>query len=498
MPDTDKKPEPAEKGKKKKEKKKKNKGRELFECLLVAGALALTIRHFCFQIFKIPTRSMEPALYGNEYYGDRVVAMMWYKRGGFLPLKFGEVKRWQVIVFDHKDKNMPRSTNYIKRVVGLPDETVELHDGDVWVKKRGDESARIVRKPRALQDSLWIKLCDMSFSDPRRLPYYWEVSQGGAVLPAEKLVDGGRLLLAAEAGKPVDLRWRPGRPLDNRFLRLTVRRVSCPNPECPRGGRPFRAVFDTARPLAFCPEKDCRRPVWGVTDDGYAGELELAATTSRGASIGDFWSEQEMGRASAGGASRVGDLRLALDFEHLGGEGALELTVTARSERFALRLPLGPAEPEASISREGKRGASRRIPMVPGVHHLELVNVDGEFRAELDGVEVGPVQYTPPIEASKYLTDAEISVSGGARLALEDLRLYRDIYYGHTTTDKMLPCGPGDRSSRIYVKKGHYFFLGDNSLASKDGRMFGTKPEEKIVARGLFVAWPPSRMHLIR
>jgi signal peptidase I len=492
VPDTDKKPEPGKK------KKRKNKGRELIECLLVAGALALTIRHFGFQIFKIPTRSMEPALYGNEYYGDRVVAMMWYKRGGFLPLRFGEIRRWQVIVFDHKDDSMPRSSNYIKRVVGLPGETVELHDGDVWVKGSGDSRARIVRKPRELQESLWIKLCDLSFSDPRRLPYYWEVRQGGTVLPAGDAVRDGRLMLAAEADKPVELHWRPGRPLDNRFLRLTVKHVQCPNPECPRHGRPFRAVFDTARPLAFCPNRECRRPVWGVDDDGYAGELELATTTSKGESIGDFWSEQEMRRAAPGKASRVGDLRLAADFELLGGEGALEFALTARSERFALRLPLGPAEPEAQISRDGKRGSGRRIPIVPGVHHIELVNVDGEYRAELDGVEIGPVQYVPPIEANQYLTDAEITASGDVRLALDNLRLYRDIYYGHTTTDKMLPCGPGDRSSRIYVKKGHYFFLGDNSLASKDGRMFGTKPEEKIVARGLFVAWPPSRAHLIK
>ncbi len=490
MPDTDKKPEPQKK------KKKKHKGRELVECLLVAAVLALTIRTFGFQIFKIPTRSMEPTLYGNEHHGDRVVAMMWYNRGGsFLPLRMGEIERWQVIVFKHED-DQGRPTNFIKRLVGLPNETLEIRDGDVWI------DGEIARKPRALQKTLWIKLGDLDFSEPWRMSHYWRVwTRNGRITDKKRIAElqaGGRLALEAPPGESVLLRWISSRPIDNRFIRTTVRRLAPEETPCGHG---FRAAFDTARPVAFCPQ--CHRAVYGVTDDGYAEVLEVAQTTAEDESVGDFWSEEA--RSGGGKGSQVGDLRLSLDFEDLGGKGALEVAITSRSQIFKFVLPLGEANPLARLVGP-KIDESLRVPLAPGrkVHHLEVVNVDGEFRAVLDGVEIGPCQYVPTLVSRRYASDVEITVSDGARLALDNLRLYRDLYYGHYTGGSMSTgtedgSNGGDKSCWVKMKKDCYFFLGDNSLASKDSRYFDKfKRGKDIVARGFFVGWPPSRAHWLK
>jgi signal peptidase I len=485
VPDTDKKPDPKE-GKKKK-KKKKHKGRELVECLLVAGALALTIRTFGFQLFKIPTRSMEPTLYGNEYYGDRVVAMMWYNRGSW-GLKLGEIRRWQVLVFNHKDEH-GRPIHYIKRVVGLPNEFVEIRDGDVWI------NGELARKPRALQADLWIKLCDMTFSDARRLPYYWEVRAAAPLKKDEVLsmVKDGKLVLAPGKRERLTLQWCPARPIDNRFIRTTVKRL---RPEQTPCGHSFRAVFDTARPLAFCPDPKCKDPVWGVRDSGGQGVLIRDSHKTRSRS--NYWTEH------LDGGSKVPDMRLALDFGEVAGSGKLEAVLTCRSERLSLELPLGAGETEVRMFREQGGNSrelvgSRKMNLTPaGPHHLEWVNVDGELRAELDGVEIGTHKYTPPAPGD---SDAEIVVSGDVRLAVDNLRLYRDVYYGYTSDQAYRDWKEtkvGRKSAGMLIPRGCYFFLGDNSLASQDGRVFGPKSEEQIVARGIFIAWPPSRMKWLK
>jgi signal peptidase I len=484
---------------------KKHKGRELIECLLVAAALALSIRTFGFQIFKIPTRSMEPALYGNENYGDRVVAMMWYNRGR-LGLGLGGVHRWQVLVFRHEVGGEP--TNYIKRVVGLPGERLEIRDGDIWVAGPRETRMRIARKPRDLQEDIWIRLCQMDFEDPRRLPYYWDAQAGSSVR-----VEDGELLFGSSPGSESLLHWRHRRGIDNRFIRLTVRRPTCPSVRMDEEtgkqavcGREFKAVFDTARPLAFCPDPKCAKPIWGVRDDGSPGLREdgspvLIMDRPDNHEISNYWTEAD------GPPHSVPDIRLASDFRVLEPAGRFEAVLTCRSERFSLVIPLGGETSRVEVYRQTDAGrrtliGSRSMRLARGVRHrLEIVNVDAEFRAAVNGLLIGdkPYRYEPP-EPGR--SDAELRLSGGGRVALDNLTLDRDIYYGHVTRDMHQDWHriPPERLKRsgIAIPGDSYFFLGDNQLASSDGRCFGPKHEDTIVARGLLVVWPPSRMHWIR
>lgn len=85
--------------------------------------------------------------------GDRILVHKWpYALGGpFRP------QRWDVIVF--RDPANPRQ-HYIKRVVGLPHESIELVDGDVFI------DGHIARKPPHVQRTMWFPVFDQDHLPP--------------------------------------------------------------------------------------------------------------------------------------------------------------------------------------------------------------------------------------------------------------------------------------------------------------------------------------------
>lgn len=121
--------------------------RENIEAVVVAFIMALVIRCFCLEVFKIPTGSMFPTLYGQQENGDRIVVNK-------LAYIFDPVERFDVAVFRYP---LDTSKNYIKRVIGLPDEDLKIIGGDIFVRPHGSpEPFRIARKPLRTQQSLWI------------------------------------------------------------------------------------------------------------------------------------------------------------------------------------------------------------------------------------------------------------------------------------------------------------------------------------------------------
>lgn len=100
---------------------------------VIAGAvvIALVVRTFLFTTFWIPSGSMEPTLMGAGR-RDRVVVNR-------LAYQWGEPGRGDIIVFEVPEGEPSISIegqpvkDLIKRVVGLPGETITLRDGEVYV-----------------------------------------------------------------------------------------------------------------------------------------------------------------------------------------------------------------------------------------------------------------------------------------------------------------------------------------------------------------------------
>lgn len=111
--------------------------KEWVEALVIAVIIAMVIRTFVVQAFKIPTGSMEPTLHGDKRKGDRILVnkfLYWYK----------EPKRGDIIVFKTKGiLGLDQEKDYIKRLIGLPGETVEIKDGDIYINDVHIKDARI-------------------------------------------------------------------------------------------------------------------------------------------------------------------------------------------------------------------------------------------------------------------------------------------------------------------------------------------------------------------
>ena len=105
--------------------------REYFESIAIAVILALFVRTFAVQAFKIPTGSMENSL----LIGDHLLVNKFV----FAPTAFDfeamllptrKVARGNVVVFKYPEDP---SRDFIKRVIGLPGEVIELQNKDVYI-----------------------------------------------------------------------------------------------------------------------------------------------------------------------------------------------------------------------------------------------------------------------------------------------------------------------------------------------------------------------------
>jgi len=192
--------------------KKKDRAAEIadtFEWLITAFILAFVFRAFVMEAFRIPTGSMADTLKGAHFrlrcrqcgykyeygfvpgkyglpedsvprsghlksYRTRCPSCGNYQPvGGTMPVangdrilvlkciyQFFEPKRWDVIVF----KNPPEpEVNYIKRLVGLPEESVQIIDGDVYI------DGQISRKPPHVQNEMWTPVYDNDYQPINRL-----------------------------------------------------------------------------------------------------------------------------------------------------------------------------------------------------------------------------------------------------------------------------------------------------------------------------------------
>jgi signal peptidase I len=186
---------------------------ENLEGIVIAIILFLVVRHFVLELFVIPTGSMAPTLLGNHFIvqcqschyafaaqkADREIDPGGESVTARCPLcgtkdpenefhvtaddvetgdkilvnkfiyKYEKPERFQVVVFKFPQRPW---TNYIKRLVGLPGETIKVDArGDLWVKRPGASSFELVRKPRAVQEELWMPVSDARWPNPKGSPW---------------------------------------------------------------------------------------------------------------------------------------------------------------------------------------------------------------------------------------------------------------------------------------------------------------------------------------
>ncbi len=105
------------------------------ESIIIAFLLAMVIRAFVVQAFKIPTGSMRPTLLEGD-----IILVNKFIYGAKVPLtsdkrlpKIREPKRGDVVVFIFPEN--PKK-DFIKRLVGLPGDVVEIKSGSIYVNDK--------------------------------------------------------------------------------------------------------------------------------------------------------------------------------------------------------------------------------------------------------------------------------------------------------------------------------------------------------------------------
>src|SRR3989344_9136780 len=100
-------------------------GFELSKIVLIALVIVLPIRYFLFQPFIVKGESMVPNLQSGDYL---IVDEISYR--------FADPKRGDIVVLKCPLDN---SQKFIKRIIGLPQETVEVKNGKVSISKDGKD-----------------------------------------------------------------------------------------------------------------------------------------------------------------------------------------------------------------------------------------------------------------------------------------------------------------------------------------------------------------------
>jgi signal peptidase I len=559
--------------------------KETLESIVVAFILAFVFRAFIVEAFVIPTGSMAVTLYGKqltktcstcgyEYAyglvdgkrntetrvrcpncrvlydkfsateldradsGDRILVHKWPLDlpGGWLG-----PNRWEVTVFKDPEDG---TTNFIKRLVGMPGEALEIIDGDVYTAKMENLPAELIGQFEQLRELIYryghgdrqpgssdlrdeirdlyakinkkllpcLEIQRKIEQAPRAQESLWFNVYNHDFLPSYEL--------RADQNKP-PVGWAPDSPDAAKAWKDTNRRTI-----------KFDSVSDDTLFLKF----------EGTIDDFYAYNFNDSANEA-----------MDLRGGGPSGRCLVGDVRLRFSWIIRAGSGDLVLEMNRDKDTFIASISTT-GKVKLELERPVGESATRRetIAEPPPLDsfsrdravQVEFINVDYRVMVLIDGKIVAKSndkQYHPLVERLERFcqptpTDAvwgahvepTVVRIGGRNMQcdLKHLVLERDVYYRSQPlfggpwkgTGLRLPDWSGwgtaghpillrpqrVRNGKTYAAE--YFMLGDNSPHSKDSRLWesagshliplmdeyqlGTVPEDQLIGKAFFVYWP--------
>ncbi len=552
--------------------------RETFESIVVAFVLAFLFRTFEAEAFVIPTGSMAPTLLGRHkdvecekckthftvgasdevhstyaYYmpafrldtafcpscryeisvrdlpvfkGDRILVNKF-------PYEFGEPERFDVIVFKFPEEP---TTNYIKRLIGLPGEELRIERGDVFARsEQNGNTWQIVRKDnpnkqRDIQLSVYdtdhqpSEIYELGF--PRRwMPM--EQAAGSDAIAGWSETNAGWQANEDHSGFELT-----SEASSDQYRYVRYRHI-VPDPEDWQ-----RAISD---PDGFAESVRANPPRPRLITDNCGYNTYTSNHTSvRRIDFGYYW---------------VGDLTVTATFEvqDVQADAALlmELNEGVRTYRCEIDLATGtatlshvdslldPDQPTQQVLATAETAVTGA-----GTYQIRLANVDDRLCLWVkDGtwgtdrlVEFeAPTDFAPP--ALPKPTDADLVPAGiaakGASVKVSHIRLERDFYYrseyvrdpndysrqprskeeyesySKEQLNKLL--GSPDEwyaeykshsePPAVFAKLGpdEFFVMGDNSPRSKDSRLWSNVrraehrhavPRSALIGKAFFIYWP--------
>ncbi len=523
--------------------------RETVESVVIAFVLAFLFRTFEAEAFVIPTGSMAPTLMGrhkdvtcpicghryrvsaseevdsqtgarksrshdvvagtcpmcrytmdfgpdnvqNESYpsfkGDRILV-------GKFAYQFADPERWDVAVFKYPGN---AQTNFIKRIVGLPEERLQISRGDVFTAplESSDDNPTwaIARKPPrkllAMLQPVFDNDCIAAMRQHQGWPDRWRQLTGPE--GAWRLEDEHRAFSTdGTADGPVWVRYQHLVPTYEQWSNALA-----------RGAQNYDELVPSLI-SDFC-----------------------AYNTGRAAG-------ESMPDPDVFGLHWVGDLALEcrVDLQSEAGEVVFELVEGGR--KMQCRVDVATGEARLTIDGQGlvNGGSPPVVPTAttdlvgPGRHDVRFSNCDDQLLLWVDGDVVefeAPTTYDPLGNITPSMDDlAPVGVaSHGVAMKLSRLKIYRDLYYSSGYVQLFyhggqVMCDFTDRSvmqnilvdprlweegfqrmaeRQFTLKADQFLALGDNSAKSKDSRLWEKEhfvSRELLIGKAIFIYWPHS------
>jgi signal peptidase I len=423
---------------------------------------------------------------------------------------FGEPQRWDVIVFKYPGN---AKQNYIKRCIGLPNEIVKIHHGDIYVKKTDEkgmpsnEDFQIARKP------------------PRKLVHMLQPVHDTRYLSSE----------LQQVGWP--LNWQPREGSDGW--------------SSPDQGRTYHGRGgDETEWLSFR-QYLLDHSLWeqiGLNRENNVSPLERVQQIP--VPVTDFYAYNAQTRFDPRGhyfdhpvpigMHWVGDLALNADMDVISDSGQLEVMLVEAGRqhvcqidlatgRATLRIDDGKVPFSDSADGISEQPAAETPIRGAGRYAIRFANVDDQLLlwindklCEFDR----PTTYGPTLSDRPESAPTDPGDMHPVRLGVRQgeiktrrLQVLRDIYYIATSTElrtatdyKSFDEGQpvvehlispqrwhkGDlfdrRTSVEFVMKQDQFFpLGDNSPYSKDGRLWDEDhfvERDMLIGKAVLIYWP--------
>lgn len=519
-------------------------GRETFDQLVYAFLLLIVGRAFLLEPFVIPTGSMAPTLYGRHkecvcdscgfhyqvgassevdatgsyliggsriliahcpncrkpndikdapaFSGDRVTVNKW-------AYSLGRPSRFDVFVFKYPEE---AARNYIKRLVGLPGETITIRGGDLYLHTEGGQ--QILRKDHPRKRRAMTQLVHDNSVHSIELakagwPSRWNLFDENSD-PADPARTGS-------TGEQSTIEVTP-----SQTLRYTHWAPTIDDWLAVQQGQP---VSPKARLIAdYCFYNAYRSE--GDSDSGSrCGRGRYLQQTGLEVSSGNFW---------------VPDIGFECDVDLSSDVEVLTLELVEGVTRYRCHINCKSGDAELTLTnvkhdaKDERPLATASTPLRAGRNHsLRFSNIDDELVLWIDGSPVSfgdGGQYERTLLDDALPTRADLSpiglsVSSGSAV-VESLKVFRDVYYlaehGPFASPPSFWCDLEDQlddpdtyaatyaaaseeAKTLTVESGPdgYLAFGDNSPRSNDSRLWRTVnavPSSHLVGKAFWIYWP--------
>jgi signal peptidase I len=351
--------------------------------------------------------------------------------------KITRPQRWDLIVFKYPEQP---STNFIKRLVGLPGETLEIVAGDIFI------DGRRLRKPPGTADDMWLLAHDSGYIAKQALPEgpRWQAKESSSHWHQT----GGKWVFTGTEVEG-DALWFSGRLTDE--LAYNGQQTNWGPPNAP----PPPLVGDVR--VEFC-------------TDGFSGE---------GGSLAFRWEfAEEQVTATISTSGMVEIVSSAPPARAVQGQG---------TQKTSGDLPGDMNEKQrlAFCFRDGWAYAMQNGTVVAS---LLVGPEDAQTAKDRPQPDAKPCRVE--IVASRCL------------VTLSRIQLWKDVHYRslEEVTGGLDYAGPqwGSTGHPVVLGTDDHFTLGDNSARSKDSRFWGTVGSDQIIGVARWIYWPPARSHQFR